>query len=142
MQSRCPRCQAQLRVLEELPGRRVKGPKCGAVFQVGQTPVPAAAEAIIEEIEEQPEALARTKKKGRQAGFCKRTVRDSHPIALAVIACPCCAPFWLVPGIVGSNTFRDAEARDKAKLLAICAGIAVVLGCLGTAARFVLMVGR
>jgi predicted Zn finger-like uncharacterized protein len=130
MQTRCPGCQSQLRVPDEFLGKRVKCPKCGHIFQAGQSPPPVVEVVPVEEEEQQssvPATLKKKKKKARkQLGFWERTVRDTSLFLL--IPCGlCCQLPALILGIIGMVTFTDPDAQENAKILTICAGIGIAI---------------
>ncbi len=130
MLTRCPKCQSQLRVPDEFLGKRVKCPKCGHIFQVGQPP-PAVVEVEPVEEEEQkssmPATVKKKKKKARKLGFWERQVRDTTLFLL--IPCGLCCPLpALIVGAIGMSTFTDPDAQENAKILTICAGISFAIG--------------
>jgi len=130
MQTRCPGCQSQLRVPDEFLGKRVKCPKCGHIFQAGQSPPPVVEVEPVEEEQQSsvPATLKKKKKKARkQLGFWERTVRDTSLFLL--IPCGlCCQLPALILGIIGMVTFTDPDAQENAKILTICAGIGIAIG--------------
>jgi len=131
MQARCPCCQAQLRVPEEFLGKRVKCPKCGHIFQAGQSPPPVVEVEPVEEEQQSsvPGTVKKKRKKARKLGFWERMVRDTSLFLL--IPCGLCCPLpALIVGAIGMSTFTDPDAQENAKVLAICAGIGLAIGAL------------
>jgi predicted Zn finger-like uncharacterized protein len=147
MQTRCPGCQSQLRVPDEFLGKRVKCPKCGHIFQAGQSPPPVVEVVPVEE--EQlglPGAITKTKKKKvSEMGYWERRFHGAQPLALALIPLPCaclCGPFgplfWFILGIVGWTSFDDAKARNNAMVATISGGIFLAWWVLGLILRLLL----
>jgi predicted Zn finger-like uncharacterized protein len=155
----CPSCPQKLRIPEELFGRAVKCPKCGATFEAG-SPAPEAKEpaASVQVSESAPAATAPAARLNNQDEVLpvpdeprpRRVRRDAEPsrgtliLTMGIVSIVLPVIGW-IPGIMavamGRNDLKKIKAGQMDKSGADITQAGWICGIVGTCLQGIACIG-